>query len=100
MLLTKGSVEVSRNEFSHARDLMSVFVNYLLFLSQDAAKEVEQAHPEGVDFLIANAGVGMVNHDLDTPNIEQCGTPSLPAGTLSFPNAYGLTGPMPSDSPV
>ena len=39
---------------------------------QDAAKEVEQAHPDGIDFLIANAGVGMVNHDLNTPNIELC----------------------------
>ncbi len=49
---------------------------------QDAAKEVEQAHLEGIDFLIANAGVGMVNHDLNTPNIELCATLLPPAGSL------------------
>ena len=28
------------------------------------------AHPEGIDFLIANAGVGTVLNDLNTPNLE------------------------------
>jgi NAD(P)-dependent dehydrogenase (short-subunit alcohol dehydrogenase family) len=35
-----------------------------------AAKEVELAHPEGIDFLIANAGVGTIRNDINTPNLE------------------------------
>jgi len=31
---------------------------------------VEKAHPEGVDYLIANAGVAVVRNDMNTPNVE------------------------------
>ncbi len=38
--------------------------------AQEAAKEVEEAHPEGIDFLVANAGVAVVRNDMNTPNVE------------------------------
>ena len=42
----------------------------MLWVLQEAAKQVEQAHPEGVDFLVANAGVGTIRSDVNTPNLE------------------------------
>jgi NAD(P)-dependent dehydrogenase (short-subunit alcohol dehydrogenase family) len=36
---------------------------------QDAAAVVEQAHPGGIDVLVANAGMGGVS-DLSTLNID------------------------------
>jgi hypothetical protein len=33
---------------------------------------VDAAHPGGIDFLVANAGIATVKQDNNTPDIELC----------------------------
>lgn len=40
--------------------------------TQTAATEVDAAHPGGIDFLVANAGIATVKQDNNTPDIELC----------------------------
>ena len=37
-----------------------------------AAEAVDAAHPAGIDFLVANAGIAKVKQDENTPDIELC----------------------------
>ena len=43
---------------------------------QKAAAEAGAAHPDGIDVLIANAGIATLSQDINTPDIELCAATS------------------------
>ena len=41
-------------------------------IAQDAAAVVERVRPEGIDFLVVNAGTATPVHDVNTADIDLC----------------------------
>ncbi len=58
---------------------MITYLTLRAALTQMAATDVDAAHPGGIDFLVANAGIATVEQDINTPDIDLCAVrPSPP----------------------
>ena len=55
--------------------------------AQTAAADASRAHPDGVDVLIANAGIATLSQDVNTPDIKLCAAIGLHARSLISPPA-------------